>query len=77
MQASQQCRIGARNGVLSDAEIVIKVREVNDNMKLSEVLRLREKASDVVNDVRRGDTSEIRKSSAVLASTFRMILDNS
>ena len=63
--------LDARKGVLSNAEIVIKVREVYDDLKLSEVPRLREKARDVVNDATRGD------SSADLTSTCRTILDNS
>lgn len=69
--------LDARDGVLSDAEIVIKVREVYDDLKLSEVPRLREKARDVVNDASRGDASSFGKSSSVLASTCRTILDNS
>ncbi len=68
--------LDARDGVLSDAEIVIKVREVYDDLKLSEVPRLREKARDVVNDARSGNASAFGKSSAVLASTCRTILDN-
>ena len=69
--------LDARDGVLSNAQIVIKVREVYDDLKLSEVPRLREKARDVVNDASRGDASSFGKSSAVLASTCRTILDNS
>lgn len=69
--------LDARDGVLSDAEIVIKVREVYNDLKLSEVPRLRQKASDVVNDARSGNASAFGKSSAVLASTCRTILDNS
>lgn len=69
--------LDAMDGVLSDAEIVVKVREVYDDLKLSEIPRLREKARDVLNDARSGNASAFGKSSAVLASTCRTILENS
>ena len=81
--ASVGCRhfsnvaLDARKGVLSDAEIVVKVREVYDDMKVSEVHRLSQKALDVVNDASSGDASAFGKSSSVLASTCQTILENS
>ena len=62
--------------MLSDAEIVDKVREVYDDLKLSKVPGLRQEGRDVLNTARIGDVSSFGKASDALASTCRTILDN-
>ena len=69
--------LDVRDGVLSHAQIVIKVAEVYDDLKLSEVPGLRQKGRDVVNTARLGSPTSFGKASDALAKTCRTILDNS
>ena len=67
----------SQNGELSDTDVLIKVRDVYADLKLSEVPRLEMKARDALNTVRSADVEGFGKAVSVLASTCNTILNNS
>ena len=67
----------SQNGALSDAEVLIKVREVYADLKLSEVPGLEVKARDALNTARSADVEGFGKAVVVLASTCNTVLNNS